>query len=171
MATIALYAGKINQMPGLIKDVKKSVIDYKSELATLKNKTLSINKSVCNLDDVINSIQTSTKTQDDKIASLETFSQNSEQFIAGAARIDGAVADLINQRKDDFFEKYYYLKPECEKNGWEKFCDGVASVGEWCKEHWKLIVVVVLVVVAIVVIVCTAGTTLSILIMWAKTAC
>ncbi len=28
MATIALYAGKINNMPGLIKDVRKSVEKY-----------------------------------------------------------------------------------------------------------------------------------------------
>jgi len=31
MATITLYAGKINQMPGLINEVKKSVVDYKSD--------------------------------------------------------------------------------------------------------------------------------------------
>ena len=36
MATIALYANKINQMPGLIQDVKKSVVDYQSELSALK---------------------------------------------------------------------------------------------------------------------------------------
>lgn len=66
MATIALYAGKINQMPGLIKDVKKSVSDYNSELFSLKKKALTINKSVCDLDDVISSIQSSTQTQDEK---------------------------------------------------------------------------------------------------------
>lgn len=62
MATIALYASKINNMPSLIKDVKGSVIDLKSELSTLKNKSLSINQSICNLDDVISSISTSTQT-------------------------------------------------------------------------------------------------------------
>ncbi len=46
MATIALYANKINQMPDLIKDIKQSVTDYKSELTALKTKTLSINKSL-----------------------------------------------------------------------------------------------------------------------------
>ena len=56
MATIALYANKINQMPGLIKDIKESVTEYKSELFALKTKTLAINKSICNLDDVISSI-------------------------------------------------------------------------------------------------------------------
>jgi len=39
MATITLYAGKINQMPGLINEVKKSVVDYKSELSALRKKT------------------------------------------------------------------------------------------------------------------------------------
>jgi len=48
MATITLYAGKINQMPGLINEVKKSVVDYKSELSALRKKTLNINRSVCN---------------------------------------------------------------------------------------------------------------------------
>jgi hypothetical protein len=105
------------------------------------------------LDDVISSIQSSTQTQEDKIASLETFHQNSEQFITDTVHIDEDVADLVKQRKDEFYEKYSYLKPECEKSNWEKFCDGLASVGEWCKEHWKLIVTVVLVVAAIVVIV------------------
>jgi len=73
LATIALYGNKINQMPGLIKEVKKTVTDYKSELSALKAKSLSINKSVCDLDDVINSIQTSTQTQEEKIDSLDEF--------------------------------------------------------------------------------------------------
>lgn len=153
MATIALYANKINQMPGLIKNVKQSVIDYKTELSALKTKTLSINSSVCNLDDVISSIQTSTQTQEDKIASLDTFIQDSEEFISDVVRIDEDVADIVRQRKDDFYEQYYYLKPECEKNGWEKFKDGCKKAGEWCKEHWKLIVTVIIVIAAVVVIV------------------
>ena len=73
MATIALYAGKINQMPSLIRDVKTSVNEYKSELFSLKSAVLKIDKSVCDLDDVISSIQTSTQIQEEKIASLEEF--------------------------------------------------------------------------------------------------
>ena len=33
------------------------------------------------------------------------------------------------------------MKPECEKSGWEKFKDGCKKVGEWCKEHWKELVI------------------------------
>ena len=149
MATIALYANKINQVPGLVQGVKKSVVDYQSELFALKKQSLKINQSICDLRDVISSIQASSQTQEQKIASLETFQQNSEQFIEEIVRIDSDVADVIKQRKDDFYEEYYYLKPECEKNGWEKFCDGVKAVGEWCKENWKSIAKIVLAVVII----------------------
>ena len=69
-------------------------------------------------------------------------------------RIDGEVADLINRRKDEFFDKYYYLKPECEKEWLEKAGDWLVAAGEWCKEHWKLIVTVLIVIVAVVLI-CT----------------
>jgi len=73
MATLTLYAGKINQMPGLINEVKKSVVDYKSELSALRKKTLNINRSVCNLDDVISSIQASSKLRKEKLIRLRNF--------------------------------------------------------------------------------------------------
>ena len=154
MATITLYAGKMNQMSSLLGDAKKSVSDYQSELFSLKSKTLNVNKRVCDLNDVISSVQTSTQLQEQKLDSLEALSQNVENFISDVVRIDDDAAEAINRNKDEFYDKYYYLKPSCEKNIWEKFCDGFASAGEWCKEHWKLIVTIVLVAVAIVLI-CT----------------
>ncbi len=166
MATIKLYASKINSMPGLIKDVKSKVTDYKSELANLKNKTLQVNKSICNLDEAISAISTSTQTQDTKVASLETFQNNSEQFITETERIDNEVAEIVNQRKDDFYNKYNYLKPESEKNGWEKICDGVKSVSEWCKDNWKSIVKIVaavLIVVALGIATVLTGGTLAVI--------
>lgn len=146
MATIALYANKVNRMPGLIQDVKKSVLNYKAELSALKNKSLKINQSICNTEDVISSIQASTQIQEDKIDSLEAFRQKNEAFVEDTVRIDSEVADVIRQRKDDFYEQYNYLKPECEKS-WLK--NTLEKAGEWCKEHWKLMVTVVVVLVAI----------------------
>ena len=64
MATIALHVNKINQMSGLIQDVKKTVVDYQSVLSALKKQSLKINQSICNLDDVISSIQASSQTQE-----------------------------------------------------------------------------------------------------------
>lgn len=150
MATIELYASKVNSMPSLIKDVKSSVSSLKSEILNMKTKTMWVDSSICDLDEVVNTVVAATKVQEDKVTALEAFERNSEQFIEDTARIDADVAELVDQRKDDFYDKYYYLKPECEKSGWEKFCDGCKKVGEWCKENWKTIVKIVVAVVIIV---------------------
>jgi len=137
----------------------------KSELTSFKNKCQSVNRNICNLDDVISSISTSTQTQEQKVTSLENFSKSVEQFASDVAQIDGNVADMVNKNKDDFYDKYHYLKPDCEKGwlekGWDDFKSGCAKAGEWCKEHWKIVVTVILVVAAIVVIVLTAGAALG----------
>ena len=137
MATITLYAGKVNQMSSLINHAKKAVKEYKSDLRSLKSKVLKIDSGICNVDDVISSIKSSTKTQEDKIETLENLKQDINDFISDVVRIDGDAAEAINKSKDDFYNKYEYLTPECEKSRWEKFKDGCKKVGEWCKEHWK----------------------------------
>ena len=161
MATIALYAGKINQMPEFVNSIRKSVTDYKSELSAMRTKSLQINQSICDLSSVITSIQAASQTQVEKEESLDLLNQGLEQFTAEAVRIDNEVADMVRQRKDDFYEQYNYLKPASEMNGWEKFCDGCAKAGEWCREHWKEIVITISIVIgavlAIVAVVCTGG--------------
>ena len=153
MSTITLYASKINQMPSLINEAKKSIKDYKTELNRLKSKVMKIDSSICNVDDLINSVKTSTETQEDKIESLDKLKDKVNDFISDVVRIDGDAAEAINKSKDDFYDEYYYLKPECEKSNWEKFKDGCKKVGEWCKEHWKAIVTIVIVIAAVVILV------------------
>ena len=153
MATITLYSGKINQMSSLINKAKTSVKSYKSDLKSLKSKVLSIDESICDVDDVISSIKSSTKTQEDKIETLENLKQDINDFISDVVRIDGDAAEAINKNKDDFYNKYEYLTPECEKSRWEKFKEGCKKVGEWCKEHWKAIITVVIVITAVVILV------------------
>ena len=153
MATITLYSGKINQMSSLINKAKISVKSYKSDLKSLKSRVLSTDESICDVDDVISSIKSSTKTQEDKIETLENLKQDINDFISDVVRIDGDAAEAINKSKDDFYNKYEYLTPECEKSGWEKFKDGCKKVGEWCKEHWKAIITVVIVITAVVILV------------------
>lgn len=160
MATIALDKNKINQMPGLIRDLKHAVSEYKSELFSLKRKTLSVNKSVCNLDDVISSIQASSQTQEQKVDSLDAFNRNSEKFISDVVCIDCDARDVIRNRKDDFYEKYSYLAPDCEKpkNEWKEFWKGV---GDWCKEHWVMITTVLVVIAIAIVAVVTFGVAIA----------
>ena len=110
MSTITLYASKINQMSSLINDAKKAVKEYKSDLKSLKSKVLKIDSGICNVDDVISSIKSSTQTQEDKIDALDNLKKDVNEFVADVVRIDGDVADAINQSKNDFYDKYEYLK-------------------------------------------------------------
>lgn len=161
MATIALYAGKINEMPGLINSIRKSVMDYKLELSAMRTKSLQINQSICDLSSVISSIQAASQTQEEKQDSLDMLNQSLEYFAEDAVRIDDEVSDLVRQRKDNFYEQYNYLKPVSEMNDWEKICNKCAKAGEWCREHWKEIVITIFIVIgavlAIVAVVCTGG--------------
>lgn len=154
MATITIYAGKVNALPGLIKDLKSSVSDLKSDLSTLKKKVQAVDSAVCNLDDVISSITAAAQTEERRVDTLASFAEKCKDFIDDVVRADEAVADAVDEGKDDFYSRYYYLKPNSEKSGWEKFCDGVGKVCDWCKDHWKLIVTAVIVIVAVVLI-CT----------------
>lgn len=153
MATITLYESKINNMPGFINEVKSSVREFNSELFNVKNKSLTVNPSICNLDDIINSISVSTKLQDEKIKALDRFQKDIEDFSTNVEKIDSNVACVITEQKNEFYDKYTYLKPDCEKNGWEKFCAGYLKASQWCKENWALICNIALSIVAVVAIV------------------
>ena len=139
MSTITLYASKINQMPSLINDAKKAVKEYKDDLNSLKLKLFTIDSSVCNVDDVISSIKASSQTQEDKIETLNTLNKDMEEFISDIVRIDSEVANTINKSKDDFYDEYEYLKPECEKSWLEKAKEWIDSACEWCKDLWNKI--------------------------------
>ena len=150
MATITLFANRINNLPEIIRDAKSSVNTFKGDLGSLITSALQVDGDICSLDDTISSLRSSTDTQEEKIDALENIADDIEDFIDEVVSIDEDAADAINQSKDDFYDEYYYLKPDCEKSGWEKFKDGLKAVGEWCKEHWKFIVTVVIVIAAIV---------------------
>ena len=62
-------------------------------------------------------------------------------------RIDGDAADAINKSKNDFYDKYEYLKPDIEKSWLEEKWDNAC---EWCKECWKEILITVTIVIGAV---------------------
>ena len=152
MATIELYKDKINSMSNYIQQAKNAVSDFCIDLSALKSKILGINSSVC--DNVVSSISSSSQTQEQQIAGLEATQKEVNAFIDLTINRDNSAAAAVSKAKDDFYKEYSYLKPECEKSDWEKFCDGLKKVGDWCKDHWKLIVTVVICIAAIALI-CT----------------
>lgn len=137
MPTITLSAGKVNQMSGLLSSTKKSVQDYVASLKSLEARILTIDGGACNVEDLIRSIRSSTQVQEAKAEALGALEESVDEFVADVVRIDCAVADIINRGKEDFYEEHPYLRPDCEKNGWERFKDGCKKAWEWCREHWE----------------------------------
>ena len=159
MATIELYKDKINSMSNYIEQAKSAVSDFCTDLSALKKKVLGINSSVC--DGIISKISTSSQTQEQQIAGLEATQKEVNDFIDLTINRDNAAAQEIIKAKKDFYKEYDYLKPDSEKSDWEKFCDTLKDVGEWCKEHWKFIVTVVIVIAAVILLVSGVGTGLG----------
>lgn len=137
MATIALYANRINQMPLLLNDFKSSVLTYQAELLNLNVQLLNISCSVCDVEDVIKSVQAATQTQEQKAASIDSIAKNNDDFIAEVVSTDNSVAALINQRKDDFYATYTYLRPNHDTFWLEWAAKGLVSSTVWCIKVWE----------------------------------
>ena len=150
MATITLYKDKINGVGSLLDDIIKSSNNLNAQLGTLKNTLQGVDSSTCNLQDTVDSISSSSKSEKEKVEDLKRLNSRLTEFIEMTTGRDASVKSEIERAKEDFYTKYKYLKPECEKSTWEHICDGLKSACEWCKEHWKEILVAIELIVAVV---------------------
>ena len=161
MATITLYKDKINGVGSLLADIIKSSNNLSTQLGTLKNTLQGVDSSTCNLQDTVDSISSSSKSESDKVEDLKKLNDKLTDFIEMTTRRDASAKSEIERAKEDFYTKYKYLKPECEKSTWEHICDGLKSACECCKEHWEEIAITLVIavgtVLAIVAVVATGG--------------
>ena len=149
MATITLYKDKLNGVGSLIDTMVSSVNNLDMQLGALKATLQGVNSSTYNLDSAVENIRSSSQTEKEKADDLNKLSKEVDNFITVTVNRDQAAKEEINKAKEDFYTKYSYLKPECEKDFIEKVVDTVESVADWCCKHWKLIVTIVIVVVAV----------------------
>ena len=149
MATITLYKDKINGVGSLLDDIIKSSNNLNAQLGTLKSTLQGVDSSTCNLQDTVDSISSSSKSESDKVEDLKRLNNKLTAFIEMTACRDSSAESEINKAKEDFYTKYSYLKPECEKSRMEKIADGMKKACEWCKEHWKEIVLAIELIAAV----------------------
>ena len=95
MATIALYADKINQMPSLLNGVKDSIGSLKEELKDLQKTALRVDSGICDLSEVAESVRAATMIEENRVSAIEEFQSRTEEFIRDAVRIDEAVAEAV----------------------------------------------------------------------------
>lgn len=156
MSTIVLYKDRLNGINTYINDVTNSCDSLSTQLNSLKSILQGVSSNSCNLQDTVNNISSSTKTEKDKIKYLKKLNKKIGEFISVTVKKDNSVKEQIEKTKEEFYTKYSYLKPECEKNGLEKVCDGLKSAVSWLVDNIKEILVVGLAVLAVVAVVALA---------------
>ena len=137
MATISLYAGRINRMPGLLNEMRAAVEGYKIELTALERQVLCVDSSVCDLSSVQSSIHASIQIQLGLLMLLKALSGDSEYYVDGTSRIDNAIAQLLLRTKESFYQLYEYLKPTEERSPLAMLCGTGAAADSWCKRYWS----------------------------------
>ncbi len=144
MAVITLYKDKVNGVGSLIDDIIKSVNNLNVQLDSLKNTLEGVESTSCDMNDTVESIRSSSKSEDDKIKDLKKLNKKLSEFIETASDRDKEAKKEINAKKEEFYTKYSYLKPDSEKSFGEKLAEGfeswVESVSDWCSDRWQDIV-------------------------------
>lgn len=152
MATITLYKDKLNSVSSLINTMVSSVNNLDMQLGALKSTLQGVNSSTYNLDSAVENIRSSSQTEQEKADDLNKLSKEVDNFITVTVNRDQAAKEEINKVKEDFYTKYSYLKPECEKDFIEKVVDTVESAADWCCDHWEVIAAIAAVIVVAVVV-------------------
>ena len=184
MATIALNgntfggclgAGSFSELGSSFEKAKKTTGNLKRSLSTLKQKIEETSKKV-RIESSDTLAKSAESKEEIKNSSLTLAYNKLDEFITDVSAVDMSVHSKISSEKDDFYDKYSYLKPDSEKDFKERasdkynaFVDGLgdffsavgeflADVGEWLAEHWKEILIgLAFIVVGALITVFTAG--------------
>lgn len=159
MATIVLYKDKLNSVGGLINNIVTSSNNLTTQLGSLKTTLQGVSSSTCNLQETVNNISSSTKTESEKVKDLKKLNKKVGEFISIAVKKDNSAKEQIEKSKEEFYTKYAYLKPECEKSTLEKISDGWDSVCDWCAKNWESVVSVLAAIVIVATIVVVSALT------------
>jgi hypothetical protein len=163
-----LGSGTFESIGSAFSSAKKSTETLSQALNSLKGKLESAMAAV-NVDTSHEQAQTAEKREETKQTALTTGYDKLETLVADVSTIDNKSADKIRERKDDFYARYSWLKPDCEKTDkelrdekwaarwqstkeWlEKAGEVLKNIGKWCTEHWESICKIL---AAVVIIAC-----------------
>jgi len=135
-------------------------------------------RAVASVDTSHTQAQNAEKREETKKSSLTTGYDKLETLISDVNTVDSKSSHKIRERKNDFYARYSYLKPECEKTDKEKrkeFFQGIGNaignffggigkaianfcigIGEWCKEVFSNIIsaITAIVIIAAAIVIC-----------------
>ena len=155
-------------------NLKQSTNNLTKALGSLKTK-IDLASIRVNISESQEQTKAAQKREKIKKSSLSLAYNKLSILISDVGSVDIKVSNKIRERKEIFYDRYYYLKPECEKTKKEKrrdkraerwqnfkdFCGGVGEaiknfvvgVGEWCKENWELLVTTVVAIAVVLTLI------------------
>ena len=167
----AMGMGVFEGLSMAFTDAKRSSSTLHDALSTLKSK-IDVAATAASVDASQTQVQQAKSREDTKKSSLTLAYEKLDALITDTGRVDQIASSKISSREDDFYKRYYYLKPECEKTDkekrddwwaerWQNFKDFWGGVGnalknfgkgiaEWCTEVFSNVISAVTAVVIIV---------------------
>ena len=131
------------------------------ELGRLKS-VVDAASAAGNISTAIDCTQKAKKREEEKVEAISKAYDKLGEFVHDIGRIDLLVAVAVDISKDNFYKKYSFLKPENEKEWYEKLADAFIGACKWVAENFEslmvVIVCIVIVIALVVVTVITFGT-------------
>lgn len=184
MATISIYSNKTRwggdfvheRVPGSVSSgIKQAFSSTIKATGTLKDSLASLKKqidgvsSLVDMSDSSAKLQASVEREETKEGALSLAYDKIEEYMAKVKLVDAGAKKEIRRLKENFYKRYSYLKPDCEKTKkelWserfheklEAFGEWLSDVGEaiknvvvgvveWVKKNWKELVIGLAVIV------------------------
>jgi len=107
---------------------KSSSSGLSGALSALKSK-IDLASVVAKVDTSQEQAKKAEERESAKKSSLSIAYEKLSTLISDTGSVDKKASSKIRERKDAFYDRYYYLKPECEKNRCEKVKDAIKKVG------------------------------------------
>lgn len=162
----AIGLGSFTEIGSAFTKARESTGELVKALGSLKTK-INLAGIDTNLESSKESVKTAKECEKTKESALSNAYDKLTEFIADVGKVDSKVARKITERKEDFYARYDYLKPEyeiqkeeAEKGFFERIGDACADIRDWAvdtfnnactwvKEHWKEILTVAAAVVVV----------------------
>lgn len=178
-----LGAGSFAGIGTAFSNVKKNTNSLTQSISSLKSK-VSAAAQAADVSASANSTSRALSRENQKQSAVSLVYDKLDKLISNAGKVDNLASGAVEKLKQEFYRKYSYLKPECEKGLREKAADlfkgawdGLCSIHnaianfvcdavEWVKENivtiLKAIAVVALLVVSIILLATGVGGILAI---------
>ena len=176
-----LGAGSFAGIGTAFSNVKKNTNSLTQSISSLKSK-VSAAAQAADVSASANSTSRALSRENQKQSAVSLVYDKLDKLISNAGKVDNLASGAVEKLKQEFYRKYSYLKPECEKGLREKAADlfkgawdGLCSIHnaianfvcdavEWVKENWEAIVVVLVAIVAIIAVALSFGSLSGLLI-------